>query len=1048
MAAYVADDFDRPGAGGPGGADATEGGEEDITMTMSGHHGMMGETLEFQTSSMRRRGQGLAKQGGLRSRVISTMSEGGLESAEGALVNYEEEVKLQRQLGEESNLERGRRMKDLSNAFKRDLESVPAVRQQLDILQNRAAAIVSGLESSTSHEQGGDDDGALAGSAESCNQRLQLSISLLVQMADAASFYEHPLIRNPCFAIPALETAVQEVWRERGALGPAPRVGILGWLGHDHVTPRGLNSGKVNRLVCVEGVVNRCTAVQPKLSRAVYVNEVQGGQALPGQDESADEGQERQVYVRAFYDVTNLDKDIRDTQPPPERDPTGVRVNRQELGYSYFKNVQRFFVQEAPETAPTGQLPRYVEVLVEEDLCDKVKCGDRVRVWGVYRPRMGTTNGTSSGLVKPFLIANNIQVLTVAARASLMRNLPSDLENLRTFARRPDILSVLTRSFAPSICGHELVKRGLLLQLAGGVERVSNVHRIRGDIHVLLVGDPSAGKSQLLRFVLNLIPGSVSATGRGSSGVGLTAAIVTDQETGERRVEGGAMVMADRSVVCIDEFDKMLAGDRVAIHEVMEQQTVTVAKAGIHTTLNARCSVLAAANPLYGCWADDMDYKQQLTFEDSLMSRFDLIFIVRDSATTAEDERLATAVLRNVTEKAKPVAASGEERRTLENCQVQPHRDMAQEPTGRDEEEEEGSTKIFCQRNEMAYLDKAGREHEVLTTDFLKKYIQYVRRCRYEEDEEDESSAVPVGLEDKKAEAKGPQLSDDAAQAIIKFYSDIRDRCFGQGVGTGAREFDKSGNAGFNGGAMLRPVTARTLEAVVRLATAHAKLKMQKWVTPDDVRVAKGMMLYTLFGEEPDDEEDSDSDSEEESEDEDEEFVAPRSLRRPAHKRTDDVDVEDASEAAAEKGRSKRQRNGGARAISGEEGEDEGDEIANQMQSLDLSADASKKKRRTRAQAGAKKAPAGSSGGVEKLAEVHDQAKRKDSIHQWIISSLQANEDGSGVEVTQLFALVAEKAKAAGMSGFTEAEMRQELAELDSRDSAPLLFHGSRVYEC
>ncbi|KEP63023.1 UNVERIFIED_CONTAM: MCM2/3/5 family protein [Hammondia hammondi] len=1028
MASYVTDDFDRPEPGAPG-ADTTEGGEEDMTMTMSGHPGMMGETLEFQTNSMRR-GGAANKQGGLRTRVISTMSEGGLESAEGALVNYEEEVKLQRQLGEESNIERGRRMKDLSNAFKRDLESVPAVRQQLDLLQNRAAAIVSGLESSAqSKEQSGDDDGALAGSAETCNQRLQLSISLLVQMADAVSFYEHPLIRNPCFALPALETAVQEVWRERGALGPAPRVGILGWLGHDHVTPRGLNSGKVNRLVCVEGVVNRCTAVQPKLSRAVYVNEMQGGQALPGPEDS-EESQERQVYVRAFYDVANLDKDIRDTQPPPERDPTGLRVNRQELGYSYFKNVQRFFVQEAPETAPTGQLPRYVEVLVEEDLCDKVKCGDRVRVWGVYRPRMGTTNGTSSGLVRPFLIANNIQVLTVAARASLIRNLPSDLENLRTFARRPDLLSVLTRSFAPSICGHELVKRGLLLQLAGGMERVSSVHRIRGDIHVLLVGDPSAGKSQLLRFVLNLIPGSVSATGRGSSGVGLTAAIVTDQETGERRVEGGAMVMADRSVVCIDEFDKMLAGDRVAIHEVMEQQTVTVAKAGIHTTLNARCSVLAAANPLYGCWADDMDYKQQLTFEDSLMSRFDLIFIVRDSSTTAEDERLATAVLRNVTEKAKPVSAAGEERRSLENCQVQPHRDMAQEQTER--EEEEASTKIFCQRSEMAYLDKAGREHEVLTTDFLKKYIQYVRRCRFEKDEDSDET---VELE-KTTEVKGPQLSDDAAQAIIQFYSNIRDRCFSQGVGTGAKA---NGGGEFNGGAMLRPVTARTLEAVVRLATAHAKLKMQKWVTPDDVRVAKGMILYTLFGEEPD-EEDSDAESEEEEGEDDEEFIAPRSLRRAAHSH---AEGDEGEESLTDKTRSKRQRGGANRNGAADEA-DEGEEIASQMQSLDLS-DGSKKKRRTRGQTGKNTAATGS---VEKLAEVHDQAKRKDSIHQWIISALQRNEDGSGVEVSQLFTLVSEQAKAAGMKDFTEAEMRQELAELDSRDSAPLLFHGSRVYEC
>lgn len=222
------------------------------------------------------------------------------------------------------------------------------------------------------------------------------------------------------------------------------------------------------------------------------------------------------------------------------------------------------------------------------------------------------------------------QVLSAAQRASALCSSPDLLETLRVFAQREDMLQVLTRSFAPAVCGLWRVKRGLLLLLAGGVERLSPTgHRIRGDIHALLVGDPSAGKSQLLRFCLSLLPNAISTTGRGCSGVGLTAAVVTDALSGERRVEGGAAVMGDGGVICVDEFDKMSPGDRVSMHEVMEQQTVTVAKAGIHTTLNARCSVIAAANPLYGCWSDDMPFNAQLAFEDSLLTRFDLIFLVR-----------------------------------------------------------------------------------------------------------------------------------------------------------------------------------------------------------------------------------------------------------------------------------------------------------------------------------------------------------------------------------------------------------------------------------
>jgi DNA replication licensing factor MCM3 len=338
----------------------------------------------------------------------------------------------------------------------------------------------------------------------------------------------------------------------------------------------------LNRLVCIEGIVTKCSLVKPKVSRSVHY--------CPATSKSIE---------RTYTDLTSLQA-FPTTAAYPTADDDGNPLQT-EYGLSTYKDHQTLTVQELPEKAPTGQLPRSVDIICEHDLVDVAKPGDRLQIVGSFRCLPSKQGGFTSGSFRSVLIANNVIPTGQACDGTTISG--EDVQRCKKINKQQgkQIFNLLSKSLAPSIHGHEYVKKAMLCMLLGGVEKVlPNGSRLRGDINVLLIGDPSVAKSQMLRFVLSTADRAVTTTGRGSSGVGLTAAVTTDQETGDRRLEAGAMVLADRGVVCIDEFDKMTDMDRTAIHEVMEQGRVTISKAGIHARLNARCSVLAAANPVYG----------------------------------------------------------------------------------------------------------------------------------------------------------------------------------------------------------------------------------------------------------------------------------------------------------------------------------------------------------------------------------------------------------------------------------------------------------------
>ncbi|KAK3092794.1 hypothetical protein FSP39_007290 [Pinctada imbricata] len=469
---------------------------------------------------------------------------------------------------------------------------------------------------------------------------------LEVDIEDVSSFDEalaEKLYKLPTEHLPLFEDAAKEVADE--VTHPRPEgeeevVDVQVML-HSNSNPcsiRELKSEQMARLVRIPGIVIAASAIKSKATRLtiqcrscknvvnnIPVNPGLEGYALPRKCNVEQAGRPK-CPVDPFYIVPDKCKCV---------------------------DFQVLKLQEAPEAVPNGEMPRHMQLFCDRYMCDKVVPGNRVTVVGIYSIKKtgkptkgGGRDKVNVGIRSPYFRVLGIQVDTAGTGRTMNSPItPEDEEEFRRLASSPNIYETLAKSIAPSIYGSVDIKKAIACLLFGGSrKRMPDGLMRRGDINLLMLGDPGTAKSQLLKFVERCSPIGVYTSGKGSSAAGLTASVMRDPQSRNFIMEGGAMVLADGGVVCIDEFDKMREDDRVAIHEAMEQQTISIAKAGITTTLNSRCSVLAAANSVYGRW-DETKGEENIDFMPTILSRFDMIFIVKDEHDESRDTTLAKHVM-------------------------------------------------------------------------------------------------------------------------------------------------------------------------------------------------------------------------------------------------------------------------------------------------------------------------------------------------------------------------------------------------------------------
>ena len=479
--------------------------------------------------------------------------------------------------------------------------------------------------------------------------------------------------------------------------------------------------------------------------------------------------------------------------------------------HTIYRNYQRILLQESPGSVPAGRVPRSKDVILLADLVDSCRPGEEVEITGIYVNAFSAVQNMRNGFP---VFSTSIEANHVLRKSDMLASMQiteEDRRNIDELKRDPRIIRKVIRSIAPSIFGNENIKLGMALAMFGGREKnVNQKHRIRGDINVLVLGDPGTAKSQVLKYVEKTANRCVYTTGKGASAVGLTASVHKDAQTGEWTLEGGALVLADRGVCCIDEFDKMTDQDRTSIHEAMEQQSISISKAGIVTTLQARCAVIAAANPIGGRYDPSKTFSENVMLTDPILTRFDVLCVLRDEVDPVQDERLAKFVLQ-----------SHQRSHPAEQLRLRAER-LAREALAAEgggggggdglDASGSGSGTAFAGAGptgregteDVAFAAPAADGDDgirPIPQQLLRKYIAYARDLK----------PVLTGIDEAK---------------VARLYSDLR------------KESEISNGV---------PIAVRHIESIMRISEAVARMRLSSVVSDSDLNVAIKVMLESFI---------------------------------------------------------------------------------------------------------------------------------------------------------------------------------------------------------